>query len=1554
MDNYTNMSFEQSTRKSLFGYRRWIITALVCSVIADLVTFIYLAQLTAGFGYAVIPLVLAVVGIAFGILSYFVIDYRYSYSVWFAVAYSALQTVGILILLFCTGANVDVTMSTTAYLVYAIVHIVTIVVFNVVAYTTNKLDKKSTKIGAFMIALALIFSIGSIVYTCIFGFFGQNIGIFDNKMVLVYEKNEDGYTVKNVLYGRGDIVVIEDTFNGEKITAIDSEMFTKYAIKTVSVNTKTQLRVVGIENLPEEIDYMSEIKVPLDNMDYYRKELFEASNELGSRYALALCNQVTFDACPDNKVVVSFNYNFANLPEIAKNNFAPTIILNKGETLNLKAYASQVPYFAYIEPENEAGLKDAYYLGNGYFLNTPLLADGAVLDGAKITESVETRALSFERVYLIDVLCGNDGKYVVPSELSSVIKDEDKGKLIKHTQLDSYLSELPNLVKREGFDVLYNVDGKTVSQESILESLAGKNNTTIVPLWTIHTPKILSIDGDREYVYGDPVATLTVMAESVHELKYRVKDARAFKGNGNVFILEKPTPGHSFTYTFEVYIDDPDTELSVMVSQSVGVVVNKKVVTPSWTIPENAVYNEQEHIVGAVISESDMAFEDSNAVEVVITDKTTSTNSTNNPVFAGSYSTKVSFVDESLKSLYEIENDEQEFEISQFSVEPVWSHSSYVYNGLVNVPTVVLNGVSQVLSSDIVADDSKDAGNYTISVVLTEADDQRNYKIVDDTHDYEITPKVINVLWGSNTYEYVGETIGPLVTGFEDDSLCAGDTLALEEIKYTGLQRNVGTGYVATAVETFRNYDFSEESSSYTFSITAVPLQVNVENKSSTYDGKIFDESLSITADGLCGTDTLASVISQFNYGAEVSSAKNVGDYTIELSPKTEGANYSNYVITYQTGQTLTINQRRAIVNWTNKSPVYNGVAQKPTATVIGAGNVNLTVSVTGEQTNAGAGFQAAVSLTEALDLQNYYIETADASCTFEIKKRPITITANSITRTYDKLATDSALFGYTYNGLAEADSFSDVASDITYNDVALDAVNVSTYTIQMTVTLGTKANNYEITKKDGTLTIEKALATVGSLSQDSFIYNAQTQAPAVSITGVGGESVAHSLYALSAQGNRVNSTNVGTYKVELVLSNDNYKLPTTSLSFTIEKAKLTVNWGADLSFEYDGTTHYPEVELIGANDTVVAHNQIGGKNVGGYTSVVSIKNTLDSQNYYIDEADKSRNFEVTPATATINWGNLTFIYTGEAQYPAPTITGVGGEAVKYTVSTVEGTPVNAETYTARVELKNDNYVLDSYTMSYTISQRKLNVAWSNLLLTYNGGEQLPSAILTDSRSGAVVAGVIEGAEKNVGTYTATVSIKNTLDIQNYYIESSDSSRQFEIAPAKVTVAWDYDAPYTYNGSVQRPTAIATGINGESLGLSVEYTNEESKNAGDYSAIASITNTNYELDEASKTQEYTINKKSLTITADNKEMDYTGNTYQGTFTVKAEGLVGDDTLEDVVVISFTGEATTAKEVGSYDIVVSCQEATGGVYDNYEITTENGTLTINQVVSEANS
>ena len=190
-----------------------------------------------------------------------------------------------------------------------------------------------------------------------------------------------------------------------------------------------------------------------------------------------------------------------------------------------------------------------------------------------------------------------------------------------------------------------------------------------------------------------------------------------------------------------------------------------------------------------------------------------------------------------------------------------------------------------------------------------------------------------------------------------------------------------------------------------------------------------------------------------------------------------------------------------------------------------------------------------------------------------------------------------------------------------------------------------------------------------------------------------------------------------------------------------------------------------------------------------------------------------------------------------------------------------------------------------------------------------------------------------EAVPVNAGSYTVRITVAED---DNY--SKAVSTKDFIITKKPVNIKWS-DNEFTYDGKAHKAQAdvISDDIVGKDK-VSVITTGEQT-NAGKYTATATgVDNANYVLStKADRTHDFSIARKPIKVTADSVQKHVNADDPKFTYTVEANALVTGDILKDITV-----ERTKGEECGKYDITISAKANSN---PNYEITTVDGKLTI---------
>ena len=384
----------------------------------------------------------------------------------------------------------------------------------------------------------------------------------------------------------------------------------------------------------------------------------------------------------------------------------------------------------------------------------------------------------------------------------------------------------------------------------------------------------------------------------------------------------------------------------------------------------------------------------------------------------------------------------------------------------------------------------------------------------------------------------------------------------------------------------------------------------------------------------------------------------------------------------------------------------------------------------------------------------------------------------------------------------------------------------------------------------------------------------------------------------------------------------------TATKSFTINPYTATLNWSTS-SFVYNGAIQVPTAKFYGVGgDGELVANVLGAtsKNVGGYSAIA----TTDNLNYKFSNANYD--YAIVPKELNYTWGATSFVFNGKPQAPAVTLSGlVSGDSA---VAKVGGAETNAKNgYTATIiGVDNSNYTISGQpNVSFDIAPLEKSVVWENLSFVYDKTAKLPKAYY-ENVFGAKITLKVEASGDNVnaGSFSATAS-EITTD-ENYTLTNLLQDA-IEIAKKSLTLSWS-NVSLTFNGEEQKPTATLNGvISGDVVSVTLTINEGKSVNAGNYTAVASITSDNYSLVAASK--EYVISKKNVTAVWENLAVEYNGAEQKPT----AHYIdVNGDNIE--LAVTASGDCIN---VGEYSVEAALADT------NYELSGGNNTLTISPAV-----
>lgn len=147
-----------------------------------------------------------------------------------------------------------------------------------------------------------------------------------------------------------------------------------------------------------------------------------------------------------------------------------------------------------------------------------------------------------------------------------------------------------------------------------------------------------------------------------------------------------------------------------------------------------------------------------------------------------------------VSSNYTVANNEQTFTIAPKPINLIWNDTQFVYDGTVKSPTARIDRDGLIAGDEAfdvqeIGGAQKNAGSYTASIVNL---GNSNYAAINNTADFVISPKEIEIHWGNTELPYNGTEQAP---SYVTNGVVKGDDIGLI---ITGKGVDANSSYTAT------------------------------------------------------------------------------------------------------------------------------------------------------------------------------------------------------------------------------------------------------------------------------------------------------------------------------------------------------------------------------------------------------------------------------------------------------------------------------------------------------------------------------------------------------------------------------------------------------------------------------------------------------------------------------------------------------------------------------------------------------------------------------------
>ena len=825
--------------------------------------------------------------------------------------------------------------------------------------------------------------------------------------------------------------------------------------------------------------------------------------------------------------------------------------------------------------------------------------------------------------------------------------------------------------------------------------------------------------------------------------------------------------------------------------------------------------------------------------------------------------------------------------------------SQYDGNEHRNKPTVKDGEKVLVEDTDYTLSYSEDVINAgTVTVTIK---GKGNYS-QETTVDYQITPRTVKLTSGSDSKTYDGT---PLTKHeVKEDGFVKDDGATYE---FTGSQTNVGTSdntfdYALKDGTLASNYIITTEAGKLTVDPVTDKVTVTIKEHSAehVYDGT----EKTVTGYDVKSISNKHYTKDDFTFsGTAEAKGTNVGEYpmNVQASDFTNNShNFTNVTFIIEDGSLKitpkSINpedEKTGIQVTKPDDTMYNGEEQKNKPTV--------------EDTKTGAtlveNVDYTLSYTAAVDAGTVEVTitgkgnyTGTAKTSYEITKRDVLLTSATDSKVYDKKPLMNGKVTESGSGFVKEEG-------ATYNVTGSQtkkgsSKNEFTYELKS----NTKASNYTIEVVYGDLTV-----------------TAENGEVVVVITGHK-KSFEYDGHEKSVKGYDVSITKGSTYEVSDFTFNGNDEVKGTEAN--------TYPMGLKVSDFTNNNTNYSSVTFV----------------VNDGSLVINPKSIIPDGPDTPDE--KKTGIEVTDPEGSI--------YDGLPHVNPLTVTDTktGATLVKDTDYTLSYSKDVINVGTVTVTVKGKGNYTGEFTKKYQITPREYTVTTDSAEKPYDGTALTAGGRVNNLVDGETVTLKITGSQTEVGSSNNTYSL--TWDgsaKEKNYTHGTDSIGLLTVTPKSIIpsdtngIVVTKPADSKYDGKVHenKPT-VKDNKTDKTL---VEGTDYTLAYKGDTTNVGTVTVTitgigNY-TGSHDVTYQITPRKVKLTSESDSK-------TYDGTPLVKHDVKVSEDGFADGegATYSYTGTQTDA---GSSENTFTYALKEGMLASNYEITTANGTLTVEAVKTE---
>ena len=592
---------------------------------------------------------------------------------------------------------------------------------------------------------------------------------------------------------------------------------------------------------------------------------------------------------------------------------------------------------------------------------------------------------------------------------------------------------------------------------------------------------------------------------------------------------------------------------------------------------------------------------------------------------------------------------------------------SYKFDGL-----KLLDAESDFTITETKFAEKLDVGTYTASVTLS-GDKTKFYNITVIEADFIVKQRDATITINEIKDIVYGDKVPDLSA--KADGVLKGDSLSytLNPNYEVGNKPGDYTASVEFNPEAAENKNYAITATGTTFTVGKKDLTIKLKNTATVAVGKTYKvEAEHLEKIGLVAGDTVTRYVTITKDVAGTYYADDFDKSNLVVT------NADCYVISYE--MSVTFIEVTFAIDFADVTLTYDGQphgvlvkktdASKHYTITYGTTENDCTLNNSPEYTNAGT-YKIYFKVVD-----NDTLAEEKGSVTLTINKKAVEIKVNDVTITYG----DTPAFSYAVTELVKGETLS---GEAVYSGAGTDA---GVYDISVSGL--TASDNYAVTVKTGTLTINKKTAEVTWTNAENYVYSPAGQTlPTATYDG----KTANLIF--TKDGKACEFKNAGTYTV--TVADDNYILTNNEKTIVINKARYTAAPALSLSGTYDPNKTLGNYALA-EGFTWVNPDEIPVCTKKEYAA----KYNMDSDNY--EDFDTTVTLVLQKATVALAQNLFEFNFDGASHEIGTTVKYNNIEVTEpYTLTFEKNMFSDAGTHRTLVTMQADNYDLPENTYVY-------------------------------------------------------------------------------------------------------------------------------------------------------------------------------------------------------------------------------------------------------------